>query len=41
MGDGFGFGRRIDWSLHRGGYVGWFFSVSSSGLSSGLEHGGR
>jgi hypothetical protein len=41
MGGGFGFDRRFVWSLRLGGDVGWFFSVASSGLSSGLEHSGR
>jgi hypothetical protein len=27
--------------LHLDANVGWFFSVASSGLSSGSEHGGR
>jgi hypothetical protein len=41
MGGGFGFGRRFDWSLRLGGDIGWFFSMASLGLSSGLEHGGH
>jgi hypothetical protein len=41
MGGGFGFYRRFVWSLRLGGDVGWFFSMASSGLSLGLEHGGH
>jgi hypothetical protein len=37
---GFGFGRRFGVSLRLGGDAGWFIFVASSGLSSGLEHGG-
>jgi hypothetical protein len=40
MGGGFGLDRRFVWRLRLGGDVGWFFSVASSGLSSGLEHVG-
>jgi hypothetical protein len=41
MGGGFGFHQRFVWSLRLGEDIGWFFLVASSGLSSGLEHGGR
>jgi hypothetical protein len=36
-----GFVRRLRVSLHLGADVGRFFSVVSSGLFSGLEHGGH
>jgi hypothetical protein len=37
---GFGSGWRFGVSLHLGRDVGWFILVASSGLFSGLEHGG-
>jgi hypothetical protein len=41
MSGGFDFDWRFVWNLHLGKDIGLFFSVASSGLSSGLEHGGR
>jgi hypothetical protein len=41
MGGEFGFDRMFGVSLCSGGDVGWFIAVASSGLSLGLEHGGR
>jgi hypothetical protein len=41
MGDGFGFDRMFVWSLRLGGDVGWLILVASSGLASGLDHGGH
>jgi hypothetical protein len=41
MGDGFGFDRRVEWSLRLGGDIGWFVLMVSSGLPSGLEHAGH
>jgi hypothetical protein len=38
---GYGFGQRFRVGLSLGGDVGWFVWVASSGLSSGLDQGGR
>jgi hypothetical protein len=40
MGGGFGFDQRFGVNLCLDEDIGWFVLVTSSGLSSGLDHGG-